>query len=199
MENKKTGQLLTIILCIALIIGVIFAKSFTNSKTEKTKINDAAISKDTSDGQTEVVKSSESIQSTEQEKVNTKEESKVSDDIINGGENLKNVDTSLYEENIEGDALPEGTTQINFAFTNGEVLYDKGFPSGIYKNIKEEFQKYINENIPNPESIVEIEIVEDSITETDKLLSFKVDLKNGTFLLSEVDLHTFVYSFSVVK
>lgn len=195
MENKKNGQVLTIILCIALIAGVIFAKTFTK---DKEKNNNVADNNETIESSQEESKSEEmTMDNTVQDE--TEENSKI-DESNFGGENLKNVDTSNYEENnIEGEALPEGETQINFAFTNGEVLYDRDFPSGIYKNIKEDFQKYINENIPNPESIKKIDILEDSITETEDKLSFKVDLKNGTILLAEVDLYTFVYSFSIVK
>ena len=100
------------------------------------------------------------------------------------------IDTSLYEENPSSEAIPEGVTDIQFAFTNGEVLYNQDFPSGIYKNMKEEIQIFINENFKNPEDITEATIQKDTIIEDKEGKTLQYDLKvnDGTFLAVELDL-----------
>jgi len=186
MEKKRTSQLLTIILCIALVIAVIFAKAFM--KEDKKAENKTVALQDDISADSEKNKNNIS-DSNEKESLDSKN--------FVGEDSLKNVDTTLYEENTEKEIAPEGVTKILFSFTNGEVLYEKDYPSGIYKNIKEEFQKYINLNIDSPEKITEIKIIEDSIVEEGKKLTFDVDLNNGTLLKVTCDLNTFEYSFKI--
>ena len=185
MGNKRNSQVFTIIICVALIATVTFMKIFLKDKdnSEYTSLTENRAEQTMLDESN----SSETEESYESD-LDTTIEYKPIDEI----------DTSLYEENPSSEAVPEGVTDIRVAITNGEVLYDQDFPSGIYKNMKEEFQKFINANFDNPESITDIEILKDTIKEDkeNKKLSYDTKVNDGTILSVEIDLYTFDYKFS---
>lgn len=185
--DKRSNQVFTIIICIALIATVIFMNVFIKDK-------------DSSKADSFLASETKTVEAVEDVAASTLEENNTSSTITTAEyKPISEIDTSLYEENPSSEAIPEGVTDIQFAFTNGEVLYNQDFSSGIYKNMKEEIQKFINENLSDSDSITEIEILEDTIQEDkkNKKLTFDTKLNDGKVLTVEIDLYTFEYKFKI--
>lgn len=188
MNNKRSGQVLTIIICVALIITVTFMKVFFKDKYETaSSVSIFELSDETNTDKELGVADTSANNESIKENTGTPVE----------GTPIEEVDTSLYVEDPASEAVPEGVTNIRFAITNGEVLYEQDFPSGIYKYMNVEIQKFINENIKNPESITEVTIQEDTVKEDkeNKKLQYDVILNDSTTLVVAVDLYNFEYKF----
>lgn len=189
MGDKKSKQLFTIIICLALVVAVIFSKIFLkDDKEDNTKVKESNVSQEANDI-TDMPADEKELTETDQEVV---ENHSIAYTPID------EVDTGLYQEETESESAQDGVV-VRIALTNGDILYNGGYPSGVFKNMMVDYQSYINENIKNPEEIKEITIQEDSVIEDkeNKKLQYDVTLNDGTKLAVEVDLYTFAYTFKV--
>ncbi|GEM_PF-2574287 len=187
MGDKRSRQLFTIIICLALVVAVIFSRIFLkDDKEDNVKAKESNVSQETND-LTDIPTDETDLTETDQE---------VAEDLSNDNTPINEVDTGLYEEDTESESAQDGVI-VRISLTNGDVLYNGGYPAGVFKNMMVDYQCYINENIKNPEEIKEITIQEDSVKEDkeNKKLQYVVSLNDGTSLAVEVDLYTFAYTF----
>lgn len=215
--NKSKKNLFTILICIALIIVVVLEQH--TSKANDLNLPGVGTNEsilDDSDESGVLPKVSEVLpDTTSSPKPSMKEpdspgrlpldvpgtsvvEESSLEDYLNG-KTLENADVEFYvsqpESNPETPAA-SGFTKIEFVLNNDEELYDKELPSGIYRDMLPNLQKFINENFEAPEEIKEVEIMKGTVvvSEEEKKLDYLCDLKNGYLLLVTVDLEDFEYS-----
>lgn len=190
MGDKKSRQLFTIIICLALVVAVIFSKIFLkDDKEDNIKVKESNVNQEANDI-TDMPADEKELTETDQADQEVVENHSIDYTPID------EVDTGLYQEETESESAQDGVV-VQIALTNGDILYNGGYPSGVFKNMMVDYQSYINENIKNPEEIKEITIQEESVIEDkeNKKLQYDVTLNDGTKLAVEVDLYTFDYIF----
>lgn len=166
MNNKRLKNIITIIVCVSICIGMIVINIFNNkeSKESNPQVN---TQEQVEDGQAQ------------EEQI---PESDLSDD-------------SLYDDNASDDYIEQGDTDITVFFKNGETLYNNDqIPLSYFDNLMLRIQKFCNLNYPN--IIKEIEIDPDSVVVNDKEVIFKGNLMNGHYLTVsyEIDKRQFTMS-----
>lgn len=187
--NTKSNltKVVTIIFCIVAIIAVIFAKTFQKEEEKKaTKTADSASA--------EIIKE-ENTESVITDETNETEESEIKEDpnaptnpeleeYIDGNQ-LEDVDDSLYTEDAGDGYQEEGDREITIWFSNIEVL-GNDLPVWVFTHLNENLQFYINLNITD--QVGEMTIIEDSISIDDKMCFFSIDLNNGRICTANIDL-----------
>lgn len=159
MERKN--NIITIIICITLIIGVTIIRLFDGSSQKNGKDNVQI---------TPVILSSDIVGD------------EVKDDL-----NLVD-EPILYKETL-------------FELKNGESLYSLALPSGIYTNMIDEIQSYIENNVLDYNSITEVTIIDKTIEVTKDFLTYNCRLnnKNEDQLFIKVNLQSFEYEINPIN
>ncbi len=108
-----------------------------------------------------------------------------------------NPDTDLYTANTDKEVYGDEVF-IRFKLINGELLYDRKLPLGIFDKMLENYQEYFNQ-IEVDAPISEVTIIEDSIQEDKDYLKYDLKTNTNVIISVTVDLHTFEYTFKNKK
>lgn len=177
MGNTREGKIASIILCVALILGVVINNKFSdrdvdvNVKAEEDKY---MLLTDLEDDY----------------EINQNDEF----DIVYS--QISNIKEYMLKENNE---ILYDDVEPNFQLLYVDALYKKELPTGIYTNMTEEFKNYIIDRYKtNYKEIKKIAILETTIeiNEDKKLLMFGIRLdkiSTADYGLVTVDLNTFDY------
>lgn len=163
MKNKRLSNIITIIVCVAICIGILVIKVLDKDD----QVKEQQVNK-----QVEV--------SGDQEQVT---------DVVEN-ENIPESDLSddaLYDDTANDNYIEQGDTDITVFLKNGEVLYNNDqIPLSYFDNLMLRIQKFCDLNYPNV--VKEIEIDADSVSVKEKEVIFKANLMNGHYLTVSYDI-----------
>lgn len=161
MKNKRLSNIITIIVCVAICIGILVIKVLDKDDQVKEKQVNKQVEGD-QEQVTDVVEN-ENIP-----------ESDLSDD-------------ALYDDTANDNYIEQGDTDITVFLKNGEVLYNNDqIPLSYFDNLMLRIQKFCDLNYPNV--VKEIEIDADSVSVKEKEVIFKANLMNGHYLTVSYDI-----------
>lgn len=168
MNNKKFKNILIIVVCISISIGVIIINFLDKGKSKEVNLKDEKVAQ-----------------------VNTEESTKDKEMIPES--NIE--DDALYDEEASDGYAEPGQQEITVYLKNGEVLYDsEDIPLNYYDSLMNQIQKFCDLNYEG--DVKEIEILPDSIIINDQTIEFKGNLKNGHFLKVSYDVESKQYTLS---
>lgn len=166
MNNKKLNNIITIIVCVSICVGMIAINIFTKKESKK-----------------EESKPQENVQE------QLVEEEQVEEDEVQGDQIPESdlSDNSLYDDNASDDYTEQGDTDITVFFKNGESLYNNDdIPLSYFDNLMLRIQKFCDLNYGDV--VKEIEIDSDTVMVTDEEVVFQGNLKNGHYLTVSYDI-----------
>lgn len=170
---RRSKYLLTIIFCVCAVITVTLVRYTGKKETQNAPIS--ATNERVEENIDVVTKSpvKADLQPSLEETIE-KDESKI--------EKVEGVDEILYQD-------------VSFELKNGEALWNLVLPSGIYENMLNEFQRYLEENIKDYETVTEIIILDEPIEIEENMLTYfcKLNDEKETILFVTVDLENFQY------
>ena len=161
MNNKKFKNIITIIICVSICVGILVIRAFNKDE------NTSEVNK-----QVEVPGDKEQI----------------SDEVENESIAESNLsDDALYDDNANDNYIEQGNSEITVFFKNGEALYNNDqIPLSYFDNLMLRIQKFCDLNYPNV--IKEIDIDSESVVVNDKEVIFKGNLMNGHYLTVSYDI-----------
>lgn len=158
MDNKRLKNIITIIICASICIGIIVIKVLDKDDKAKEQQSEKQTVQVTTDQEQAEASTSEDVIS----------ESNMSDDV-------------LYDENASDNYVEQGETDITVYLKNGEVLYNQdNIPIDFFEKLMERIQKFCDLNYPDV--VKEIEIYPESVVVDDKEVIFKANLMNGHYI-----------------
>ena len=160
MNNKRLSNIITIIVCVFICIGILVLNIFNKADNGSQQVNNQ-----------------------DQKEQDSREQ-------LAGEKNIPESDLSddsLYEENANDSYKEQGDTDITVFFKNGESLYNNDqIPLSYFDNLMLRIQKFCDLNYPNV--IKEIEIDQESIIANDQEVIFTANLMNGHYLTVSYDI-----------
>ncbi len=183
MERKK--NLFTILLCTALILTVILVKIFSKDDNKEIKDDKETVS-NTSISATPTITVIPQVSTTLIKDKEIKDDNEM-EEVIDKEIDYENEEI-IYKE-------------ITFELKNGEALWNLIIPSGVYTNLLDEIQGFIEDNISDYKDITEVKVFDSPIEIKDDILRFYCSLNNKSedILSINVDIKSFKYNIVKAK
>lgn len=191
MDKTRAGKIFTILLCAALIVAVLIYNRFNDKKNIEYADINKIMTYDFNQSDIKNGKLNPEILPDDKLSLNTYDREEVDEKYISNLKEAINQDFSYNAESL--------TTEPTFELLYIDVLYKKELPSGIYTNMMDEIQRYINDRYLIDNTIIKkVAIIEKTIEidDTNNRLMYAIRLDKGSdadYAYITIDLSTYEY------